>query len=236
MSRFTWFPPLLSTQAGWWRAIGLALLGSCQPSPPPASTCPARPHFLAAPRDTFDLVGQLRHDQRSPDEDRLHLPFAHQQRLLRGAYFVGGLLADSVTPSPYGGGAYYYGQVRALLRSPRTGCHQLVYVSADEFTGLFLVIGYPNRPANLYLSGSVGSSYTDHGYFHMYDVTRDFVLNDSTVLTQTGRSTYAYRGTKQLSYTDTVSRRYRIDHRAARFVPLRRDSVRTYLPGEYWPE
>ncbi|MBO2012228.1 hypothetical protein [Hymenobacter negativus] len=70
----------------------------------------------------------------------------------------------------------------------------------------------------------------------MYDVTRGVVLNDSTVRTQTGRSTYAYRGTNQQSYTDSVSRLYRIDYRAARSVLLRRDSTRTYLPGEYWPE
>lgn len=231
------FPFLLSVRAGWWWVAGLALLSSCQPSSLSASNCPVRPHLLGAPRDTFDLIGlQDRHPLPPTISDSFHLPFAHQQHQLRGAYFVDGLLADSVAPSPYGGGAYYYGQVRALLRSPRAGCHQVVYVTSDEFAGLFLVIGPPDRPANVYLSGSVGSSYTDHGYFHMYDVTRGIVLNDSTVLTQTGRSTYAYRETKQLSYTDSISRLYRIDHHAARFVLLRRDSVRTYLPGEYWPE
>lgn len=99
-----------------------------------------------------------------------------------------------------------------------------------------MVIGYPNRSANLYLSGSVGSSYTDQGYFHLYDTTRGAVLNDSTVLTKTGRITYALRHTKHTSYTDSISRLYHIDHHTARFVLLRRDSLRTYLPGEYWPE
>ena len=227
------FSSRLAAQSIWWRVVGLPLLGSCQLAPQTAPICSARAHFLAVARDTFDLNGQ---DSRTPEQDSLRLPFAHQQRFLRGAYFVGSLLADSVAPSSYGGGAYYYGQVHALLRSPRASCHQVVYVTSDEFGGLFLVIGYPNRSANLYLSGSVGSSYTDQGYFHMYDTTRGVVLNDSTVLTKTGRITYALRHTKHTSYTDSISRLYHIDHRTARFVLLRRDSLRTYLPGEYWPE
>ncbi|TGE21009.1 hypothetical protein [Hymenobacter metallicola] len=168
--------------------------------------------------------------------DSLRLPFAHQQRLLRGAYFIGSMLEDSAARNTYGGGAFYCGQVRSLLHSSRASCHHVVYAGADEFNGLFLVIGYPDRPANLYLSGSVGSSYTEGGYFHMYDVTRGFVLNDSTVLTKTERSSYAYRGTNQVSYTDSISRLYRIDHRASRFVLLHLDSIRTNLPGNFWPE
>lgn len=231
------FPFFLSARASGWLVSGLALLSRCQPSPPSTFTCPVRPHLRGVPQDTFDLIKQgEKHPLPAVLSDSFHLPFAHQQRLLRGAYFVDGLLADSVAPSPYGGGAYYYGQVRTLLRSPRARCHQLVYVTSDEFAGLFLIMGYPDRPAQVYLSGSVGSSYTEDGYFYMPDVTRGVVLNDSTVLTQTGRSTYAYRGTKQLSYTDSVSRLYRMDHRAVRVVLLRRDSVRTYLPGQYWPE
>jgi hypothetical protein len=230
------FSLFLSVRASWWQLAGLALLGNCQSAPQTAPICPGRQHFLTAPLDTFDLIEQESRVKRSPEQDSLHLPFAHQQRLLRGGYFIGNLLADSTTPSSYGGGAYYYGQVRALLRSPRAGCHQVVYVTSDEFGGLFLVIGNSDRPANLYLSGSVGSSYEDQGYFYMYDTTRGIVLNDSTILTKTGRMTYALRHTKHTSYTDSISRLYRIDHRAARFVLLRRDSVRTYLPGEYWPQ
>lgn len=224
---------LPSVQAIWCWVVGLSLVGGCQQTPQTLPICATRAHFLAAPRDTFDLNER---DSRTPDADSLRLPFAHQQRLLQGAYFVGGLLADSVAPSPYGGGAYYYGQVLALQRSPRASCHQVVYVTSDEFGGLFLVIGYPNRPATLYLAGNVGSSYEDHGYFYLYVTTRGVVLDDSTVLTKTGRMTYALRHTKHTSYTDSISRRYHIDHRNARFVLLRRDSSRTYLPGEYWPQ
>ena len=68
-----------------------------------------------------------------------------------------------------------------------------------------------------------------------WDRTLGFVLNDSTVQTKTGRSAYAFRQTKLPSYTDTVTRLYRIDYRASRFRLLRRDSVRTFLPGDYWP-
>ncbi|MBO2009739.1 hypothetical protein J4E00_11805 [Siccationidurans soli] len=53
--------------------------------------------------------------------------------------------------------------------------------------------------------------------------------------TTTGRSTYAFRRSHQRSYTDTISRLYRIEYHPSRFVLLRRDSVRTYLPGEYAP-
>ena len=97
------------------------------------------------------------------------------------------------------------------------------------------MIGYPDRPANLYLAGSVGSSYQDKGWHYAGEVTRGVFLNDTTVLTTTGRTTYAFRRLKQPSYTDTLSRLYHIDYRASRFVLLRRDSVRTYLPGEYAP-
>jgi hypothetical protein len=192
---------------------------------------------LVAPRDTFDLLIEENRVGFSFQVDRLHLPYAHQQRLLRGAYFIGGMLTqDSTALNTYGGGAYYCGQVRSLLHSPRASCHQVVYAGADEFVGQFLVIGYPDRPANLYLSGNVGSSWTDKQFFYDGDgSTRGFVLNDSTVLTRTGHSAYAFRRSRRLSYTDTISRFYHIDYPASRFVLLRRDSVRTYLPGEYAP-
>jgi hypothetical protein len=38
-----------------------------------------------------------------------------------------------------------------------------------------------------------------------------------------------------LQFVESISRRYHIDYRASRFVLLRRDSVRTYLPGAYAP-
>jgi hypothetical protein len=222
------------TRTSWLLAIGLILLGGCQPTAPAGRNCPMHSRLLAAPRDTFDLLGQEERDKRDPMIDSLHLPFAHQQRLLQGAYFISGMLADSVTPTPYGGGAYYYGQVRPLLRSPRASCHRVIYAMSDEFVGLFLVIGYPDRPANLYLSGNEGSSWEDEQFHYDSDNTRGFVLNDSTVLTKTGRSTYAFRRSQQRSYTDTISRRYHIDYRASRFQLLNRDSVRTYLPGDYF--
>lgn len=230
------FLPFISCRGSWLLASGLALLGSCKPSSQAERNCPVRPHLLAAPRDTFDLLGQEARGERDPMIDSLHLPFAHQQRLLRGAYVIGGMLADSVTPTPYGGGAYYYGQVHTLLRSPRASCHQVIYATSDEFIGLFLVIGYPDQPANLYLSGNEGSSWEDEQFHYESATTQGFVLNDSTVLTKTGRSTYAFRHSQQRSYTDTISRRYHLDHRAARIVLLARDSVRTYLPGNYWDE
>ncbi|MBO2012227.1 hypothetical protein [Hymenobacter negativus] len=66
--------------------------------------------MLSTPRDAFDLIGlQEKYPLPPVVSDSFRLPFAHQQHLLRGAYFVDGLLADSVAPSPYGGGAYYYG-------------------------------------------------------------------------------------------------------------------------------
>ena len=209
------------------------LLAGCGNTNQAGCNCPARPHLLAAPRDTFDLLAQEMRGEHSPEPDSLHLPFAHQQRLLRGAYFIGGLLGDSTALNTYGGGAYYYGQVRTLLRSPRASCHRVVYATSDEFSGLFLVIGYPDRPANLYLSGSVGSSWEDEQFHYEWDDTRGFVLNDSTVLTKTGRSAYALHRSRQYSYTDTIARRYRIDYRASRFVLLTCDSIRTYLPGKY---
>jgi hypothetical protein len=230
------FSSLFSAQAGWWRVTGLVLLSSCQVHPlSSAHPCLSRGPLVAS-RDTFDLVGMMRREEPPPSEaDSLHLPFAHQQRLLHGAYFISRMLDDSTALTTYGGGAFYYGRVRALLRSPRASCHQLVYATADEFSGLFLVIGYPDRPANLYLSGSVGSSYQDKGWHYEADATRGVFLNDTTVLTMTGRTRYAFRRLKQPSYTDTISRRYHIDYRASQFVLLRRDSLRTYLPGEYAP-
>lgn len=227
-------PSFVSARACLYRLAALALLGGCQDAPV-AQNCPSR-GSLVTPRDTFDFVALTDRKGFSFEVDSLRLPFVHQQRLLRGAYFIGGMLTQDSTALNTRGSAYYVGQVRSLMHSPRTSCHQVVYADADEFGGLFLVIGYPDRPANLYLSGSVGSSYTDGGYFHMYDVTQGFVLNDSTVLTKTGRSSYAYRGTKQVSYTDSIFQLYRIDHRATRFVLLHRDSVRTNLPDEFWPE
>jgi hypothetical protein len=213
---------------------GLALLGSCQPDSPSAGRSPPRPHLAATPRDTFDLLPQLERHPVGSISDSFRLPFAHQQRWLQGAYVIGGMLQDSVTPTPYGGGAYYYGLVRQLVRSPRASCHQVIYAESDEFTGFFLVIGYPSRPACLYLSGCLGSTYEDAQRHYDSEATRGVVLNDSTVLVKTGRSAYALRRSRQRSYTDTISRRYRIDYRASRFVLLRHDSVRTYLPGEYF--
>lgn len=137
------FSSRLAAQPIWWRVVGLPLLGSCQLAPQTAPNCSARAHFLAVARDTFDLNGP---DSRTPEQDSLRLPFAHQQRFLRGAYFVGNLLTDSMAPSPYGGGAYYYGQVRALLRSPRVSCHQVVYVTSDEFGACFWSLATPTGP------------------------------------------------------------------------------------------
>lgn len=225
---------LFSARAGGWRVASFVLLSSCQP-PPSVPRCPSRGP-LGVARDTFDLPAQWKREEPPPSEaDSLHLPFAYQQRLLHGAYFIGGMLDDSTARNTYGGGAFYYGQVRTLLRSPQASCHQVVYATADEFAGLFLVIGYPDRPANLYLSGGGSSSYQDKGWHYEGDATRGVFLNDSTVLTTTGRSTYAYRRLNQTSYTDTISRLYYIDYRASRFILLRRDSIRTYLPGEYAP-
>lgn len=234
MHQLLFFPSFPYARAGWWRAAGLVLLGSCQ-TPPSAAPCLSRGP-LVAPRDTFDLVGGPGRDVPPPPEaDSLRLPFAHQQRLLQGAYFMGPLLDDSTALNTCSCAAFYYGQVRTLLRSPRASCHQLIFATADEFSGLFLVIGYPGRPANLYLAGSVGSSYQDKGWHYEGDVTRSVFLNDTTVVTTTGCTTCAFRRLQRPSYTNTISRRYHINYRASRFVLLRRDSARTYLPGEYAP-
>jgi hypothetical protein len=177
--------------------------------------------------DTFQLVKQL---ETSPlPTAQYRVPFSRIKIAFKGAYAMGEWLEDSTYTKNY-----YYAKSRVLTASSRADCHVIIRSAADDFTGLFLVLTPSGKSSlNVYLSGCLGSSGSSDGVFHEAPITEGYILSDSVVVTKTGSTAYAFRGSGHRSYTDTVTKVFHIDYHTGRVALYQRDSIRTALTSYF---